>query len=82
MPLYEYACADCGAGCELLIIGDSVPQCPDCGGTRLTKRFSATSTLTGRSRKPLPGAKDTGCCGAHPHQAGCAGPGSCCGKAG
>jgi hypothetical protein len=29
----------------------------------------------------LPGPTDHGCCGSRPGHAGCAGPGSCCGKA-
>jgi hypothetical protein len=42
--------------------------------------MSATSSLTGRTAAGLPGPGDTGCCGSHPGHAGCAGPGSCCGK--
>jgi hypothetical protein len=42
--------------------------------------MSATSSLTGKTGQPLPGPGDTGCCGQHPGHAGCAGPGSCCGK--
>jgi hypothetical protein len=42
--------------------------------------MSATSSLTGHDGQKMPGSKDTTCCGSMPAQAGCAGPGSCCGK--
>jgi len=81
MPLYEYICLDCGKQSELLVSSASAaPRCRSCEGTNLKKLLSAHATLPGAGRMPGPG--DTACCGDAPGQAaGCAGPGSCCGKA-
>jgi putative FmdB family regulatory protein len=82
MPIYDVICDQCGKGSEVLVTGSAEsPVCPHCGGTRLRKLMSPTSSLTGRTGQALPGAGDTTCCGSHPGHAGCAGPGSCCGKA-
>ena len=31
MPIYEYACHDCGREFETLVRGDEQPKCPKCG---------------------------------------------------
>lgn len=83
MPIYEIACQDCCQISEVIITGSSAPiACPGCGSSRTEKLMSATSSLTGRSGQSLPGQGDTACCGRSPSAAGCAGPGSCCGKTG
>jgi hypothetical protein len=43
--------------------------------------MSAHSTLSGPISGSMPVPGDTACCGSSPGHAGCAGPGSCCGKA-
>jgi len=82
MPIYEIACRACGCQAEVLVLtADQDLVCPTCGSRETDKLMSATSTLTGREATALPGPKDTTCCGSAPGQAaGCAGPGSCCGK--
>jgi putative FmdB family regulatory protein len=81
MPLFEYLCSDCGKLTEVLIINsDDVPKCQACGGTSLKKMLSAHSSLSGSPANRFPGQGDTPCCGTSPIEAGCAGPGSCCGK--
>ena len=81
MPIYDIQCQACGQAGEVLVAKRDDPlTCPACGSARTTKIMSATSSLTGRTAAALPGPKDTGCCGSHPGHAGCAGPGSCCGK--
>jgi len=83
MPLYEILCRTCGQTCEVLVASHTAPLiCPGCGSAETTKIISATSSLTGHMGANLPGPTDTGCCGGHPGHAGCAGPGSCCGKTG
>jgi len=83
MPIFEVRCQDCGRTSEVLVRGsDPRLECPECGGSRLEKLISTPSPLTGRSGQDLPGPGDRACCGTTPAQAGCAGPGSCCGKAG
>jgi len=83
MPLYEYLCQDCGQQSEILITSSSAqPGCRACGGKNLKKLLSAHATLSANHSQRLPGPGDTSCCGTNPGQAGCAGPGSCCGKTG
>ena len=83
MPIYDIVCNDCGARAEVLVTraGDPLP-CPACQSSDTAKLMSKTSPLTGQPGKGLPGPGDHGCCGSRPSQAGCAGPGSCCGRAG
>ncbi|MGE4504483.1 MAG: FmdB family zinc ribbon protein [Desulfovibrionaceae bacterium] len=83
MPIHDILCADCGREAEVLSLAASDPlACPHCGSANVSRRMSPTSTLTGKAAQHLPGAGDTGCCGSSPGHSGCAGPGSCCGRAG
>jgi hypothetical protein len=43
-------------------------------------KLLAHSSLSGPNRHKVAGPGDTPCCGSTPDMAGCAGPGSCCGK--
>ena len=82
MPIFDYICLDCGKQSEVLIAySEDEPECKDCGSTNLKKMMSTPSSLTGTSGPGIPGPGDTACCGSNPTSAGCAGPGSCCGKA-
>ena len=82
MPIYEFLCLDCGNTSEILMTSSSdTAQCNTCNSKNLKKQLSATSSMTGQSPSGLPGPGDTACCGSSPGHAGCAGPGSCCGKA-
>jgi putative FmdB family regulatory protein len=81
MPLFDFLCLDCGKMTEILIMSeDDVPRCQDCSSTELKKMLSAHSSYSGSSSSRIPGPGDTSCCGSTPVEAGCAGPGSCCGK--
>jgi len=81
MPLFDYLCLDCEEITEILVTssGEQV-QCRNCGSRNLKKLLSAHSSISGPSKNRVPGPGDTSCCGSSPSQAGCAGPGSCCGK--
>jgi len=81
MPLFDYICIDCENLSEILVTGsEDQPQCQACGSANLKKMISAHSSLSGASMSKFPGPGDTPCCGSTPTYAGCAGPGSCCGK--
>ena len=81
MPLFEFLCADCGHVAEMLVFSDQTTLfCEKCGGGNLKKLMSAHSSLSGTAHTAMPGPGDTACCGSSPGHAGCAGPGSCCGK--
>jgi putative FmdB family regulatory protein len=81
MPLFDYLCLDCGKTSEILVTAsDDRPQCQICGSTQLKKMLSAPSSLSGTPSTRFPGPGDSACCGSNPADAGCAGPGSCCGK--
>ncbi len=82
MPLYEYLCKDCGELNEILVTPSSnQPTCHACQSANLKKLLSAHASPSVGASDRLPGPGDTACCGSHPGQAaGCAGPGSCCGK--
>ena len=81
MPIFELECLDCGKTGEVLVLDGNAPiQCPGCGSTQTRKLMAATSSLTGRSRRTVPGPTDTTCCGNHPGETGCTGPGACCGQ--
>ncbi len=82
MPLFDYLCQDCGEIMEILVTAsEDQPQCQACDSVKLKKMISAHSSLSGASMSKFPGPGDTACCGSTPTDAGCAGPGSCCGKA-
>lgn len=69
MPIYEYACGDCGREFETLVRTGVTPECPACHSHALEKKLSATAA--------------TGLAAAHRHAGPCgscghpSGPGSC-----
>ncbi|MCG8567979.1 MAG: zinc ribbon domain-containing protein [Desulfobacterales bacterium] len=83
MPLYDFHCNACDSDIELLLVGSrDEPVCSRCGSRNLTKLMAAHSSASGPTgSRTMPGLGDTACCGSAPGQgAGCAGPGSCCGR--
>jgi len=81
MPIFDYLCEDCGKKIEILItVSNDKPECSICGSRNLEKMISKPSSFSGVSTSRFPGPGDTACCGSNPSDAGCAGPGSCCGK--
>ncbi len=48
MPIYEYRCADCKRRVSVFFRSFSTtgdPQCPNCGGTHLTRLVSRVATI-------------------------------------
>ena len=72
MPIFEYACQDCGREFETLVRASTVPHCPDCASTQLEKKLSVFATAApGVEAAPMAAMGPCGSCG-HPD-----GPGSC-----
>lgn len=61
MPLYEYACRQCGAAFELLVRGQQTPQCPACQSTELDKALSTFAVGGAAPRAAAPAGP--GACG-------------------
>jgi putative FmdB family regulatory protein len=80
MPIHDIHCPACGYRGEVIRLSAGDVPCPSCGAADVEILLSATSSLTGHAPRSHPGPGDTGCCGSNPAHAGCAGPGSCCGK--
>ena len=71
MPIYEYACQDCGRQFEKLVRADTEPECPQCHSKQLKKQLSVFAT-TASAPDAIPAmAGPCSSCG-HPD-----GPGSC-----
>ncbi|HMO45522.1 MAG TPA: zinc ribbon domain-containing protein [Rubrivivax sp.] len=70
MPIYEYACHDCGNAFELLVRTGTVPACPACHSQQLDKQLSVFATAAS-GPEPALAAGPCGSCG-HPD-----GPGAC-----
>ncbi len=67
MPLYEYACRDCGAKFEVLqrmgADGTGV-ACPKCGGQQVAKQLSTFASTVASSGSTMPcGASSASACG-------------------
>lgn len=73
MPIFEYACQQCGHAFEALVRSSTVPQCPQCQSTRLDKQLSIVGKVGGSTARDMAPAAmgPCGTCG-HPD-----GPGAC-----
>lgn len=38
MPIFDFHCSACGSRFEQLVLGATVPTCPQCGGTALERQ--------------------------------------------
>lgn len=71
MPIFEYACEECGHEFELLVRSDTRLECPLCQSTQLEKQLSVFATGEGTPDRVPAMAGPCGTCG-HPD-----GPGAC-----
>ena len=66
MPLYEYACRECGHEAELLVRSSVDPKCPKCGSSKLSKLLSIVAApsrgeTSGRGQDLPPGPCGSSC---------------------
>ena len=73
MPLYEYACRQCGRHFEYLTRADQSPACPACSSTELEKQLSVFA-VSGGSHDARMAPAPVGPCGTCGDPRG---PGSC-----
>ena len=55
MPIYEYACLDCGHDFEELIFSDEQPLCPKCESANAVKQISTFSAVSSPTAAPSEG---------------------------
>lgn len=71
MPIFEYACRECGHAFETLVRSDTIPQCPHCQSQALDKQLSVfATTAESTSAAPMMPSPCASC--GHPD-----GPGAC-----
>lgn len=72
MPLFEFACRDCGTRFEMLMRAGTAPVCPACRSEQVEKQLSVFAVGAVSSKTaPMPAGGPCGSCG-HPD-----GPGAC-----
>jgi putative FmdB family regulatory protein len=55
MPIFEYACKDCGTSFEKLVRRDTEVECPSCGhGDHLEQQLSTFAARAEGSSEPQP----------------------------
>ncbi len=75
MPIYEYACDDCGNKFEKLVRGTTTGiACPQCGQDHLTPQYSTFAARSGDSSVKSQAAAS---CGAEACGTGMCGSGMC-----
>jgi len=76
MPIYEYACDDCGTEFEKLVLNKSQEiACPKCAGKKNTMQLSVFSANTGAGKAAADRANAIAC--TPPGGGGCCGGGRC-----
>ncbi len=51
MPIFEYACRDCGQQFETLVRGADTPACPACSGQDLDRLLSSPAVHSEGTRR-------------------------------
>ena len=74
MPIFEYACQDCGHEFEALTRASEQPECPRCHSIQLAKKLSVFATASSEGKVPALAEGPVGPCGSCGHPGG---PGSC-----
>lgn len=72
MPIFEYACGECGHKFEALVRSDRPAQCPECRSTELNKLLSVFATTAASSAAAAPLPSGCGSCEYRETPGGCA----------
>lgn len=62
MPMYEYACENCGKAFEELVRGSEKIKCPGCGSENVARKLSTFAACCGGGKRSDSGSCTTGCC--------------------
>ncbi len=71
MPIYEYACHDCGQQFEVFVRSNTVPECPNCHSKELEKQLSVFATNAPSSATPPMASSQCSSCPNFGGAAGC-----------
>jgi putative FmdB family regulatory protein len=72
MPIYEFACTQCGHAFETLVKTGAVAQCPSCSSTQLEKQLSVFATTKVTEAAPAAMSSPCGSCDHPDWPGGCA----------
>jgi putative FmdB family regulatory protein len=61
MPIFEYACQDCGREFEAFVTAARVPACPACQGVNLARQLSRPGMVGVSSGTPAASSAPRGC---------------------
>jgi putative FmdB family regulatory protein len=51
MPIYDYKCTGCGEQFELLVLKQTVAECPSCHGQQLEQQLSSFAVSSDATRE-------------------------------
>lgn len=54
MPIYEYDCRECQLSVEVLVFGETKPECPSCGSKKLERKLSVVANSSGKTAQSEP----------------------------
>lgn len=63
MPIFEYACQNCGKEFETIVLSGQKPQCPKCKSTKLRQKLSVFAVASAGKTCGAGFAEGDGSCG-------------------
>jgi putative FmdB family regulatory protein len=62
MPIFEYACEECGNKFEAIVFGGKEPECPKCHTQKLQVQLSTFAVTSKSHSAPATGCGAESCC--------------------